>query len=340
MATQRYISTSFWDDAWVQSIDPSEKLLYLYLMTNPLTNIAGIYKITDKRIHDDTGFNVDMIIKLLERFKKAGKAHRAGEYIIIPSWPKHQKWREKPTIDTGIRKILSELPKSIRDKAIEVGYLYPMDTIPIPYEYQPSYLDSDSDKDTDMDMDSDAPALPSPLSTPPIQKRDIPTEASKDATARIDRLRTAWNYMGLPECRYTIANFRDYERADCIRAVTFYTDDEIEAAIKNYAGILKSVDHEVFPYKGFTTFMAKGVEQYIDKADPWTVKKRRATEQEQKKAAEYKDRGGFEVPEATCKCCGHTWRTTQSICPKCHYEGGDIEDHKEWYRDRFGHDLE
>jgi uncharacterized protein YdaU (DUF1376 family) len=173
-----------------------------------------------------------------------------------------------------------------------------------------------------------------------FQNRTIPTEASKDATARIDRLRTAWNYMGLPECRYTIANFRDYERADCIRAVTFYTDDEIEAAIKNYAGILKSVDHEVFPYKGFTTFMAKGVEQYIDKADPWTIKKRRATEQEQKKAAEYKDRGGFEVPEATCKCCGHTWRTTQSICPKCHYEGGDIEDHKEWYRDRFGHDLE
>lgn len=186
----------------------------------------------------------------------------------------------------------------------------------------------------------EAPALPSPLPAPPIQKRDIPTESSKDATARIDRLRTAWNYMGLPECRYTIANFRDYERADCIRAVTFYTDDEIEAAIKNYAGILKSVDHEVFPYKGFTTFMAKGVEQYIDKADPWTIKKRRATEQEQKKAAEYKDRGGFEVPEATCKCCGHTWRTTQSICPKCHYEGGDIEDHKEWYRDRFGHDLE
>lgn len=186
----------------------------------------------------------------------------------------------------------------------------------------------------------DAPALPSPLPTPPIQKRDIPTEASKDATARIDRLRTAWNYMGLPECRYTIANFRDYERADCIRAVTFYTDEEIEAAIKNYAGILKSVDHEVYPYKSFTTFMSKGVEQFIDKADPWTVKKRRATEQEQKKAAEYKDRGGFEVPEATCKCCGHTWRTTQSICPKCHYEGGDIEDHKEWYRDRFGHDLE
>ena len=164
MATQRYISTSFWDDAWVQSIDPSEKLLYLYLMTNPLTNIAGIYKITEKRIHDDTGFNVDMIKKLMSRFEKAKKAYRAGEYIIIPNWPRHQKWREKTTIETGIRKILADLPNSIRSKAKEVGYQYPIDTIPISYVYEPSYsdLDSDIDLDSDDDVASDTQGKESP----------------------------------------------------------------------------------------------------------------------------------------------------------------------------------
>jgi len=155
MATQRYISTSFWDDAWVQSIDPSEKLLYLYLMTSPLTNIAGIYKITDKRIHDDTGFNIDMVHKLLDRFAKARKAYREGEYIIIPTWPKHQKWQDKPTIETGIRKVLAELPNSIRDKAIKVGYLYPIDTVPISYPYSPSYSDIDPDIDLDPELDTD-----------------------------------------------------------------------------------------------------------------------------------------------------------------------------------------
>jgi hypothetical protein len=155
MATQRYISTSFWDDGWVQSIDPSEKLLYLYLMTNPLTNIAGIYKITDKRIHDDTGFNVDMIKKLLKRFAEAGKAYRSGEYIIIPSWPKHQKWRQKATINTGIQKIIAELPKYIRDMALKVGYQYPINKVPLSYMYSPSYLNSDLNSDLDLNLNSD-----------------------------------------------------------------------------------------------------------------------------------------------------------------------------------------
>ena len=172
MSTQRYISTSFWDDGWIQSIDPSEKLLYLYLMTNPLTNIAGIYKITDKRIHDDTGFSVDMLHRLLGRFEQAKKAYRFGEYIILPNWPKHQKWREKKTIETGIRKILAELPNSIRDKAIKVGYLYPIDTVPISYPYSPSYLDLDSDIDLDIDTDTDKSSA-----TPP--KRDENEESFK-----------------------------------------------------------------------------------------------------------------------------------------------------------------
>lgn len=167
MSTQRYISTSFWDDAFIQTLDPSEKLMYLYLMTSPLTNIAGIYKITEKRIHDDTGFSIEMVNRILQRFQKARKAYRHGEYIIIPTWPKHQKWKEKKTIEAGIRKIISELPKSIRDKALEVGYMYPIDSVPISYEYEQSYLDSDLD--SDIDSEEEKPDEP-----------DKPTRVKKD----------------------------------------------------------------------------------------------------------------------------------------------------------------
>lgn len=239
MSTQRYISTSFWDDGWIQSIDPSEKLLYLYLMTNPLTNIAGIYKITDKRIHDDTGFSVDMLHKLLSRFEQAKKAYRFGEYIILPNWPKHQKWREKKTIETGIRKILAELPNSIRDKAIKVGYLYPIDTVPISYPYSPSYLNSDIDIDSDIDTDI-------PSATPPKPEQDESFKAFYDAyprkeargqalkaykaarrkgttaetilerletyKARLDRDGTDRKYMRLPAT--FLHNLDDYERAE------------------------------------------------------------------------------------------------------------------------------
>jgi len=310
MAIQRYISTSFWDDGWVQSIDPSEKLMYLYLMTNPLTNIAGIYKITDKRIHHDTGFNIDMVHKLLGRFEKARKAYRSEEYIIIPSWPKHQKWREKKTIETGIRKILAELPISIRDKAIKVGYLYPIDTVPIAYPYSPSYSDSDSDSDSDMnsdmDMNSDTPAImtnhdaimtpkENPPATPPFPPDVRPkmpwdddptpeppkakpvTTAPGAGSQRIEVARQVWNETdGLPKYRYLAVSIPPDKSGPILRMMGAYADDDIYKAIANYADILSRSDLEAFPrYTGFPGFMAGGVEAYCDDAKPYERCKKR-----------------------------------------------------------------
>lgn len=283
MAVQRYISTSFWDDAWVQSIDPSEKLLYLYLMTNPLTNIAGIYKITDKRIHDDTGFNVEMINRLMDRFKKAGKAHREGEYIIIPSWPKHQKWREKQTIETGIRKIITELPKSIRDIAKRVGYLYPIDTVPIPYEYSPSYSDTDSDTNSDTDTDKDAIR---PVYVPEDSQDPIPEDEEvqaiggdpapirpksvynpNDLSGAFETIRGYWNGKpGLPTFNRIFLNLFAEERESFVRMLT-HGVDKIKTAVDNYSLVIDDPVRYGFDtryaYKSLPGFL-KAVEKYFD----------------------------------------------------------------------------
>ena len=124
MATQRYISTSFWDDEWIQTLDPSEKLLYLYLMTNPLTNIAGVYKITDRRIGFDTGFNLDTIRHIFSKFEKAGKAFRYNEYIVLPSWPKHQEYTKRNKIRDGIISQLQELPEDMIGFLVRTGYKF------------------------------------------------------------------------------------------------------------------------------------------------------------------------------------------------------------------------
>jgi len=156
MATQRYISTSFWDDKWIMELDPSEKLLYLYLLTNPLTNIAGIYKITVKRISFDTGFTPDTIGHIFQKFQKANKAHLVGEFIILPSWPKHQHWQDRSKIKTGILIQLSKLPQEIINKAIEFQYAFEIPS-DIPHTYPSNYSDSDSDSDSDIDTDTDTP---------------------------------------------------------------------------------------------------------------------------------------------------------------------------------------
>ena len=125
MATQRYISTSFWDDEWVQTHDPSEKLFFLYLLTNPLTNIAGVYQITDRRISFDTGFNDDVVKEMWRRFTEAGKAVRVGEWVILPTWPKHQRVTERSNVRTGIDRVLLDLPVNIFNAVLKHDYCYP-----------------------------------------------------------------------------------------------------------------------------------------------------------------------------------------------------------------------
>lgn len=121
MSTQRYIDTSFWDDTWIQELDPSEKLLYIYLLTNPLTNIAGIMELTIKRICFDTGFNSDTVGHILKKFEDAKKVYQYKSYIIIKNFPKHQHL-ENNKILHGVVSILSKLPVDVIDFLEEIDY--------------------------------------------------------------------------------------------------------------------------------------------------------------------------------------------------------------------------
>lgn len=128
MGGQRYIDVSFYDDAWVQELDPSEKFMYMYLLTNPLTNIAGVYKITPRRMSFDTGFNVDTIKHILHKFEAAGKVYTKGEYIIMKNWCKHQKIESAngkvSNTKVGIDRVLSELSDEILVFLVQIGFCY------------------------------------------------------------------------------------------------------------------------------------------------------------------------------------------------------------------------
>ena len=111
MARQRYINTDFWRDEYIEDLDPLERYLYIYFLTNPLTNIAGIYKISIKRVAFETGLEKEMVIKIIKRFEKANKIAFIEGYIIIKNFIKHQK--VNPNIQKGIDEILNKLPESV-----------------------------------------------------------------------------------------------------------------------------------------------------------------------------------------------------------------------------------
>ena len=69
MSKKRFINTRIWQDNYVSNLDPSEKLLFVYLLTNSSTNICGIYELPLKNVALETGLDTEMVLKILERFE-------------------------------------------------------------------------------------------------------------------------------------------------------------------------------------------------------------------------------------------------------------------------------
>lgn len=99
MAIYRNIQMSFWTDSKVvDDFTPEDKYFYLYLMTNPHTNLAGCYEISLKQISDETGYNKDSVEKLLKRMEythKVIKYSKDTKEILILKWGKFNWTKSK-----------------------------------------------------------------------------------------------------------------------------------------------------------------------------------------------------------------------------------------------------
>jgi len=119
MAKSRLIHTKFWSDGWIATLNPLERYLYLYLLTNEHTNISGIYELPINIMAFETGIDSEMLPKMLERFK--GKIYYHNSWMCIKNFIKHQSSQSK-TVKIGIQENLKLIPEEIIDKLIGYGY--------------------------------------------------------------------------------------------------------------------------------------------------------------------------------------------------------------------------
>lgn len=116
----RSVNTKFWDDPFIEGLNPSEKLLFLYLITNPLTNLLGIYEITLKRISYDTGLSKETISKGFERFGMVKKAfYIKDNFIILPNWLKNQ--RLNSNMKVAVAREFQSLPINLKNSILTNG---------------------------------------------------------------------------------------------------------------------------------------------------------------------------------------------------------------------------
>ena len=123
MAKQRYINTRFWNDVYIAELDPAQKLLFIYFLTNEHSNIAGVYEVPLKIIAIETGFDESMIKKMLPKLKD--RIRYIEGMVVIKNHIKHQHGRDgeiSPQVKVGIVNRLKEIPPKFLKNVVHKGY--------------------------------------------------------------------------------------------------------------------------------------------------------------------------------------------------------------------------
>lgn len=112
MATYRNIQMSFWTDSKVtDDFTPEDRYFYLYLMTNPHTNLAGCYELSLKIASNETGYTKEVIENLIDRFTTVHnliRYSRNTKEVLILNWSKFN-WTSSEATMKGVRKSVSEV---------------------------------------------------------------------------------------------------------------------------------------------------------------------------------------------------------------------------------------
>ena len=82
------IDTRFWSDNFISDLNPLDRYLFLYFLTNEHTNICGIYEVPLRRIADETGIEKEMLTKMMKRLK--GKIEYIDGWVAIRNFAKYQ----------------------------------------------------------------------------------------------------------------------------------------------------------------------------------------------------------------------------------------------------------
>lgn len=125
MAIYRTIQLSFWtDNKILDEFTPEDKYFYLYLFTNPQTNLCGCYELSFASTVSQTGYNKDTILRLLERFENVHevlKYSKRTKEVLLLNWHKYnwQGGKQVPCIAKEIEKIKDKSLREIMVKLFE-----------------------------------------------------------------------------------------------------------------------------------------------------------------------------------------------------------------------------
>ncbi|HDR8180934.1 TPA: DnaD domain protein [Bacillus thuringiensis] len=113
MAVYRNVQVNFWQDEFILDLTPEERYFYIYLLTGTKTKQCGIYVLPKRVAELETGYSMETVEKLLNRFVEYGKILYDAETkeLYILNWLHYN-----PILNTNVEKCVLRELKTVKNK--------------------------------------------------------------------------------------------------------------------------------------------------------------------------------------------------------------------------------
>lgn len=206
MAKQRIVSTKFWSDPWiVDELNPLDRYLFLYLLTNEKTTVVGVYELSLRTMANETGLDKEEINRMLMRLDS--RVLYVDGWVVFRNAIRHQNYNS-PKIHAAIARELKFVPpnvaqyismpeslkKSLSEKhGINIQPLplleeYGIDTVSIPRPYgidTQSHLNLNFNLNSNLNSNSNLATLSSKKINKKSSAKSLPAKPAKKPKAAV-----------------------------------------------------------------------------------------------------------------------------------------------------------
>src|SRR3990167_9775119 len=119
MAKERMIDTKFWSDGWITNkLNPLDRYLFLYLLTNDHTNLCGIYEIPLRIMSFETGIDKDELNREMLKRLEPKAFYLKSEWIWILKFEKYHS--KNPKTKKGAEIAKNQIPSHVWEEIKEL----------------------------------------------------------------------------------------------------------------------------------------------------------------------------------------------------------------------------
>lgn len=158
MAIYRIVQMGFWTDSKVvDEFTPEDRYFYLYLFTNPHTNLCGCYEVSVRQMAYELGYDKAVVERLLKRFSEVHKVVAYSEdtkEILLFNWHRYN-WTTSEKFRKPLLREIEEVKNTDFKQYLEEVLEGRADTVSIRYRYGIDTTNTVTDTDTVTDTVSD-----------------------------------------------------------------------------------------------------------------------------------------------------------------------------------------